>query len=276
MDANLKRFVHDRLGISTLAEVPRRYPYQLVTFECPGSAALGHWQKLSAAADQLEHWPVILGNDKEARRVLEIQELAPQQILDEAATLNSGPWLAAREASQKVDEESLRASFEKRYGPRAEQMWEQLVDLKNSAPQQSLHGEWPEKPQPLPNFTIPFERVGNGPPKAKVTIALFPTKHAWEVPAFANVGGWNECPEPAGHVVMMRHWFEQYGAELVGMNGDTVEMNATRPPQTREAALKLAKEQYLYCEDIVVQGTQTIEALAASLLGHNIWFFWWD
>jgi hypothetical protein len=75
---------------------------------------------------------------------------------------------------------------------------------------------------------------------------------------------------------MMKHWLEAFGAELVGMNGDTVEMFAKRPPSTRQEALELAEEQFLYCEDIVTQGTQTIEALAAGLCGSNIWYFWWD
>jgi hypothetical protein len=32
----------------------------------------------------------------------------------------------------------------------------------------------------------------------------------------------------------------------------------------------------MYCEDIVIQGTQTVENLAAGLLGNNLWYFWWD
>src|SRR5262249_54328128 len=98
----------------------------------------------------------------------------------------------------------------------------------------------------------------------------------WEVPAILNFGGWNECPDASVHVTMMKRWSEKCGAEVVGMNGDVVEMYAAQPPTTRDEALKLANEQFLYCNDIVIQGTQTIEALAAGLLGNNLWFFWWD
>jgi Domain of unknown function (DUF4253) len=45
---------------------------------------------------------------------------------------------------------------------------------------------------------------------------------------------------------------------------------------TRKDALDLAREQYIYCSDIVSQGTGTLEALAAGLLGGTAWFFWWD
>ncbi|WP_414650247.1 DUF4253 domain-containing protein, partial [Duganella sp.] len=34
--------------------------------------------------------------------------------------------------------------------------------------------------------------------------------------------------------------------------------------------------QYLYCADIVDQGTESIEALAATLLNARVWYFWWD
>jgi len=49
----------------------------------------------------------------------------------------------------------------------------------------------------------------------------------------------------------------------------------SRPP-TREAALELAREQYVYCSDIVDQGVQTLSALAAVLMQSAWWYFWWD
>ena len=41
-------------------------------------------------------------------------------------------------------------------------------------------------------------------------------------------------------------------------------------------ALDLAREQYAYCPDLVDQGTETLSALAASLLKDEWWHFWWD
>jgi Domain of unknown function (DUF4253) len=75
---------------------------------------------------------------------------------------------------------------------------------------------------------------------------------------------------------MARRWHEQYGAEIIGAFPDLMEMRVARPALTREDALDLAKEQYIYCIDIVSQGTQTVQALAAGLLGGTAWFFWWD
>ena len=48
------------------------------------------------------------------------------------------------------------------------------------------------------------------------------------------------------------------------------------PPTDRETAFKLAQEQYIYCSDIVEQGMQTLNNLAARLLNGKTWYFWWD
>jgi len=38
----------------------------------------------------------------------------------------------------------------------------------------------------------------------------------------------------------------------------------------------MAVLQHAYCNDIVDQGTRTIEAVAASLLGATSGYVWWD
>jgi hypothetical protein len=111
---------------------------------------------------------------------------------------------------------------------------------------------------------------------AEVIIGLIPAEKPWHVPAWLGWGGWNECPGPAQQVAYMKRWNESHGAEVVGMAADIVEMIATRPPQDHEAALALAREQFCYCEDIVFQGTGSLERLAQELQGNPIWYFWWD
>lgn len=49
-----------------------------------------------------------------------------------------------------------------------------------------------------------------------------------------------------------------------------------RPPRDRVEAKALAREQYLYCADIMEQGTNTLVKLASALLDAEAWFFWWD
>ena len=53
-------------------------------------------------------------------------------------------------------------------------------------------------------------------------------------------------------------------------------MQVARPPQTKEEALELARQQYLFCNDIVDQGVGDVESLAKTLLYSPVWYFWWD
>ncbi len=46
--------------------------------------------------------------------------------------------------------------------------------------------------------------------------------------------------------------------------------------ETVVAALGLAREQFLFCSDIVHQGTERLEVLPTALLDADTWFFWWD
>ena len=96
------------------------------------------------------------------------------------------------------------------------------------------------------------------------------------MPAYLRWGGWNDCPPPAQHVAALKCWRERFGVELVGVNGDTQNLRATRRPADRETAMTLAHEQYAYCPDIVEQGVGGLSALAARLMADDWWYFWWD
>jgi len=257
MPDNLQNLLRDRLGITRLSVIPNRYAPEGYRFSCSGAEALDWWRQLRTLVEESGYWPVILGDDEETERILGVADSEDgqpvQEILTEAASQSAEQWLTEREQSLKED-----------YGTEGEDF------LK------TLRGEWPEQANGMTQFTIPYDRLESGRPKDAVTIGLLPTTKPWEIAAILNFGGWNECPDPAAHVRMMKSWSEMYQAEAVGMNGDVVEMYAAQPPGMRDQALTLATQQFLYCSDIVTQGTETIDALAAGLLGSHIWYFWWD
>jgi len=60
------------------------------------------------------------------------------------------------------------------------------------------------------------------------------------------------------------------------MARDRVETRVSRPANNRQRAVNVAREQYAYCSDIVDQGMETLDVLAASLLNGTAWLFWWD
>jgi hypothetical protein len=110
----------------------------------------------------------------------------------------------------------------------------------------------------------------------RVHILLLPTRNGWEAPAYLRWGDWNACPPPEYHVAALRHWHQRFGAELVGINGDTMNVKARTRPKDREQSLKLARDLCGYCPDIVDQGVGSIAALAAGLMASDWWYLWWD
>ena len=113
-------------------------------------------------------------------------------------------------------------------------------------------------------------------PLRAVAIGLVPASDFHEVPAHVRYGGWNECPPPENHVAMHKRWQDRYGARIASMTFDVIECTVERPPESREDAMVLAREQFIYCPDIVHQGVETVENLAATLRGSRTWYFWWD
>jgi hypothetical protein len=104
---------------------------------------------------------------------------------------------------------------------------------------------------------------------------LVPAASSPEVAAHLHWGCWNDNPCPDEHVAILRHWQATYDAELVSL-GEQMELRVGAPPTEWDDALRLAREMYVYCYDIVDQGVGSIEALAHLLRNGRSWFFWWD
>jgi len=111
---------------------------------------------------------------------------------------------------------------------------------------------------------------------SKVVIALCKVTHPWEVAAVLRPGGWNECPTPDVHLAFFKRWYERYGAVVSAVTDDVIEFSVARPPQSASEARSLAEEQFVYCPDIVHQGVNSLQNLAAILRGSTSWYFWWD
>ncbi|MGD2117516.1 MAG: DUF4253 domain-containing protein [Chromatiales bacterium] len=109
-----------------------------------------------------------------------------------------------------------------------------------------------------------------------VLLAKLDVDSSWQIPAYFKYGGWNDCPDTEVHCAVWKHWFKQYGAEIVSVSHDVFEAWVPRPPGDEKAAMSLAWEQFLYCGDIVYQGVESVANLAGTLLNGNSWYFWWD
>jgi Domain of unknown function (DUF4253) len=217
-------------------------PFEVIT--CPGATAL---EEINRIATGGRGYPVLLGGAEDYERVIENAEESEEdadEIAKRALAIDTDSWLQERfESDPEYYEE--------------------------------LSGDWPEDVENSGRF-IGHTDISSGEPLDQVHIAVLPTEDSWRVPCLLKFGGWNECPFAEEHAAMFKRWQEKYGARVVTVTGDTIEMSVERPPTTRDDALVLAREQYLYCADIVQQGTETIEALAATLVDGTVWFFWWD
>ncbi len=152
--------------------------------------------------------------------------------------------------------------------------WRKEVVALDPATYEVERGDWVEA-EPA-GYVVPFD-VRTKAPRADVRLAFVPTPRPHEVLAWFHWGGFNNCPPPHVHVAVHRRWAERYGAAIVTLSPDVVEMEVTRAPRDRADAEALAHEQFVYTAgDLVHQGTGTLRALASTLLGGPTWFFWWD
>lgn len=220
-------------------------------FSVGGVAALETWQKLQVMAEDTGMSPVVLGGDGLTDQLL-VQGSShpnwvdPESIVETSLNIPVPGWFLRRQSAN----------------PQANDFTAQ---------------EWPAEP-PAPPQTQLMASIDPQTmnPLAQVWIALLPTPASWEVPAYLQFGGFAKCPEPAEHVAIWRRWQALYGAEVAAVTSDTLEARVTRPPDNRAAALRLAREQCIYCGDILASGVQSIEALAAYLLTSPMWAFWWN
>jgi hypothetical protein len=227
----------------------------------PGDQALSTWRRLLREGTG---WPVVLGGDEDLQMIveglLEIDSRSPEEILAAADKLTFPQSLAERRAEDdRRAREWLAANGD---------------DTELDEAQEPPLGDWPDEGGAI-GFTIATE-VLTGKPIDEVHIAILPCDNGWQAIAYLRWGGWNENPHAEYHVAALRSWHERFGAELVGASHDVINLHVATRPATREAALTLAREQYLYCADVVDQGTETLSALAAALMDDDWWYFWWD
>ncbi|MBF5041841.1 DUF4253 domain-containing protein [Aggregicoccus sp. 17bor-14] len=236
----------------------------------PGAEAVQEWTRLRALLAAHGLYPVLLGDEESLARHAETLDDATGSAAPRVREVLSGPPFDAREWAH--DKLAGEAAEMREYGEEeAARHDESVLPLLDATGPVVL----PADVQPLRSFTIPTDIV-SGKFLPEVTLAVMRASAPWEVPLQLRYGGWNACPLPEENARLMRSWAERFGAEVVGISHDTVELRVARPPQDAAAALRLAVEHYAYCSDIVHQGVESIEGLAATLLGAPVWFFWWD
>jgi Domain of unknown function (DUF4253) len=243
-------------------------------FAINGSQAFNYWKQLYSVKDIISCYPLILGNPEDLENHQENLEfynvdgddrpVTVDIILERSLSIYAEMWFAETAQEQRQD------------CGNDDELLQQIDNGMLDSLTLAEVGSFNSTIQPTDeSISIPYN-VLTYAPYPTVWIALIPTTFSWQVPAFLKFGNWNSCPLPEVHVCLMNYWFEKYGAEVIGISHDVVEMQIKNPPSDRESAFRLAQEQYLYCADIVDQGCETLNNLAATLLNGKTWYFWWD
>lgn len=273
------------------------FPYPRI--EVAGTEALATWERLRAA--QPASSPVVIGGVEDFTRVVEGATAWP------SGPAHKTPAQIIEIADRMQHPEDLYRQHERDVA----KMREQIEELKRKKPElnpppkfqipdflkeafggkfiegtqamiestrewgEAPLGEWPTEPMGAPELSVAMETL-TGAPLDKVVIVTLPTADFTTIPAYLHWGNWNGCPAPEYHTAALRSWRERFGAELIGLSHDVMNIRVKKRPPTREAALELAREQFVYCSDIIDQGVQTLSALAAVLMESDWWYFWWD
>jgi hypothetical protein len=81
-------------------------------------------------------------------------------------------------------------------------------------------------------------------------------------------------PSSAGFAAVLRSWEDRFGARLFAMTHDEAYLLVTRPPRDPDAALRIAAEHHVFCDEPA--GRQPIRQTAKDLASNPLWYFWWD
>lgn len=221
----------------------------------PAAPVLGLDHVVTTKGEALKAWEAIKASGK-GRPLIVGDTKALENLIDLASI--------SEETSA-----SISAAAAKLKAPQALFRW-----AKEEGIEDAEVGEWPDKSPVLGDGAIETALIED--PRAPVHILIFPVADDAEIFARLRWGGWNACPPPAVHMAVLRSWRERFGAELVGLGGDTLTYRVRSRPKTRKEALAVAREAYAYCLDSVDQGYGDLSNLAAAMMADEWWAFWWD
>jgi hypothetical protein len=254
---------------SALAPLPgAREP--LPRLVVPGASARALWERLRALVPETGHYPLLLGPEDELELLLEQLGASEDEdtaaLLAQAEALSPEPhgWAGARLAGlvQLMQDAGLEPQLDA----------EDFADAEAALEAEEAAQEG-RRTRGAGAFT---HDAATGAPYPRVALALLPACEPWQAPVRLRFGGFNECPSPAQHGAMLRHWEAAYGAEPVALSHDTLELRVARPPVDAAAARALAREQAAYCAELAAPGPEGLERLAARLQGAGVWRFWWE
>jgi len=211
-----------------------------------GPAPSGLWARFRVAHPDSGLWPV---------------------LLDDSAQ----PWAAGQIAPEPVSEIDV-------YDPAAfiAEVWSEWVD-----PPVDITPFGRYSPGPAPPGE-PLEAPGTAADRyaADLTgrpLGLVPAGRGADVlTAIGWQGARHHNPLTAPLSAVLRGWEDRFGARVVGIGFDTLDLSVAAPPLTFRHALHVAAEHATFCPEAIVQGQGTLVGHAEQIRGAPFWSFHWE
>jgi hypothetical protein len=89
-------------------------------------------------------------------------------------------------------------------------------------------------------------------------------------------GARHHNPLTAPLSAVIRGWEDRFGARVVGIGFDTLDLSIAAPPMTFRHALHVAAEHATFCPEAIVQGPGSLEGHAEQIRGARAWSFHWE
>lgn len=80
----------------------------------------------------------------------------------------------------------------------------------------------------------------------------------------------------AGHATVLRSWEQRFGARVIALRCDTLFASVAAAPTQRASAAHIGCEHFAFAPDNVLHNSDSFPEYVESLVGSNLWGFWWD
>ncbi|WP_116048796.1 DUF4253 domain-containing protein [Amycolatopsis palatopharyngis] len=113
--------------------------------------------------------------------------------------------------------------------------------------------------------------------RADCRLGLVETERPADVPALLGWAGMiNTTDDVAAVSAVLRSWEERFGAVLISLGFDSLELSVAAPPKSRDRALALAAEHRAFCVQNFTGQPGDMRDFGTNLAGRRLWRFWWD
>lgn len=247
------------LGPSLSVTLPRGYPVwpdpgfpqyrepdRPAFWMSDGPSPPGLWARFRTAHPETGLWPV---------------------LLDDSAQ----PWAAGQIAPEPVEEIDV-------YEPAAfiAEVWSEWTDPPIDIEPFGRYSPGMAPPgEPLEAPGIAADRYAAD--LAERPLGLVPAGRGADVlTAIGWQGARHHNPRTAPLSAVLRGWEDRFGARVVGIGFDTLDLSVAAPPVRFRHALQVAAEHATFCPEVIIQGPGTLAGHAEEIRGAPTWSFRWE